>query len=92
MRGLAETRPLEEFPVSLLKIEQRSSPKLDVPLLERIAVRRLVRPTVFETSRAPRPPQRDGSFRVKQRCFRKVESGELLDRHAKHRVSLGAVL
>ena len=56
MRGLAETRPLEEFPVSLLKIEQRSSPKLDVPLLERIATRRLVRPTVFEASRSPAPP------------------------------------
>ena len=55
MRGLAETRPLEEFPVSLLKIEQRSSPKLGGPLLERIATRRLVRPTVFETSRAPAP-------------------------------------
>jgi len=30
MRGLAETGPLEGFPVSLLKIRQRSSPKLGV--------------------------------------------------------------
>ena len=33
MRDLAETRPLEGFPVSLLKIEQRSSPKLTIPYL-----------------------------------------------------------
>ena len=33
MRGLAETRPLEGFPVSLLKMDQISSPKLTIPCL-----------------------------------------------------------
>lgn len=33
MRDLAETRPLEGFPVSLLKMDQISSPKLTIPYL-----------------------------------------------------------
>lgn len=53
MRDLAETKPLEGFPVSLLKIEQRSSPKLDGPLLEWIAIRHRIQPAVFEASSAP---------------------------------------
>ena len=44
MRGPAETGPLEEFPVSLLKIEQRSSLKLGDPLLERSTVRGQIGP------------------------------------------------
>lgn len=44
MRGLAATRPLEGFPVSLLKTGQRSSPKLGDPPLEWIAVRRPIQP------------------------------------------------
>ena len=55
MRGSAKTKPLEGFPVSLLKIEQRSSPKLGGPLLERIAIRRQIQPALFEASRSPVP-------------------------------------
>lgn len=44
MRGPAETGPLEGFPVSLLKIEQRSSLKLGAPLLERSTIRGQVPP------------------------------------------------
>lgn len=47
MRGLAETGPLEGFPVSLLKIRQRSSPNLgDLPL-RWTAAREQIQPAGF---------------------------------------------
>ena len=48
MRDLDETRPLEEFLVSLLKNRAEIKSKIDDPLLERIAIRRRIQPAVFE--------------------------------------------